>query len=162
MQKDLINRFERKGAHNGVKLPQKIDILILGMGRVGKGAYQTLSQDFGGAVCGVESDSDRVTYLQAKGLNVIAGDSDDMEFWQQAAKRNIRLVMLALPSQTEMRSTLEMMQLSDYQGRVAAVARYEDEREELLALGVDVAFNYYSEVGSGFAAESRHLLEPQT
>ena len=70
--------------------------------------------------------------------------------------------MLALPSQTEMRSTLEMMQLSDYQGRVAAVARYEDEREELLALGVDVAFNYYSEVGSGFAAESRHLLEPQT
>ncbi|AHK15242.1 MAG: cation:proton antiporter family protein [Thalassolituus sp.] len=162
VQKDLINRFERKGAHNGVKLPQKIDILILGMGRVGKGAYQTLSQDFGGAVCGVESDSDRVTYLQAKGLNVIAGDSDDMEFWQQAAKRNIRLVMLALPSQTEMRSTLEMMQLSGYQGRVAAVARYEDEREELLALGVDVAFNYYSEVGSGFAAESRHLLEPQT
>ena len=41
----------------------------------------------------------------------------------------------------------------------SAVARYEDERKELIDLGVDVAFNYYSEVGSGFAAESRYLLE---
>ena len=51
-----------------------------------------------------------------------------------------------------------MLKLAGYQGKVAAVARYEDERAELLQLGVDVAFNYYSEVGAGFAAESRHLL----
>ena len=41
------------------------------------------------------------------------------------------------------------------------MARYEDERKELLSMGVNVAFNYYSEVGSGFAAESQHLLESE-
>jgi len=97
--------------------------------------------------------------MREEGLNVVAGDSDDFEFWQQATRSELRLIMLALPSQIEMRSTLDMLRMIGYQGKVAAVARYEDERKELIDLGVDVAFNYYSEVGSGFAAESRYLLE---
>lgn len=71
----------------------------------------------------------------------------------------IKLIMMALPSHMEMLSTLEMMRLAGYKGRIAAVARYEDERQELMNIGVDVVFNYYSEVGAGFALESRHLLE---
>ncbi len=132
--------------------------LILGMGRVGKGAYCALEREYGSRVWGVESDAERVAALKTEGFNVVVGDSDDMEFWQKVSTQGVRLVMLALPSQTEMRSTLEMLKLAGYQGKVAAVARYEDERAELLQLGVDVAFNYYSEVGAGFAAESRHLL----
>ncbi|WP_300426047.1 cation:proton antiporter family protein [uncultured Thalassolituus sp.] len=153
-----INRFERRGAHQFVRIPAKVDALIIGMGRVGKGAYQSLEKDGVADVCGLESDNDRVKSLKGEGFNVIAGDADDLEFWQQASRCEVRLVMLALPSQEEMRATLQMMTLAGYEGRVAAVARYEDERQELLAKGVDVAFNYYAEVGAGFAEECRHLL----
>lgn len=154
-----INRFERVGAHQSIRIPKKLDVLIVGMGRVGKGAYQSLQREGEISVSGLESDNDRVLWLREQSFDVIAGDADDLEFWQQACRSNIRLVMLALPSQQEMRATLQMMKLSGYQGSIAAVARYDDERTELLELGVDIAFNYYAEVGAGFAAECRHLLE---
>lgn len=161
--KSVINRFERRGVHPTFERPANAEILILGMGRVGKGAYQAITPDYPEQVWGIESDSDRVNKLKNEGICVALGDSDDLEFWQQALKpnasgRRVKLVMLALPSQVEMLSTLEMLKLAGFDGRVAAVARYEDERQQLLALGVDVVFNYYAEVGAGFAAETRPLL----
>ena len=157
----LINRYEKPESHQGIHLPDGVDIIIAGMGRVGKGAYMALEKQYDQRVCGIESDAERVNLLREQKVNVIAADSDDYEFWQAVTKNNISLVMLALPSQVEMRSTLEMLRMAGYQGKVAAVARYEDERKELLSMGVNVAFNYYSEVGSGFAAESQHLLESE-
>ena len=158
LYKDRINRFERPGAHQPIETPLGAEVLILGMGRVGKGAYLTLSTDYGDKVWGIESDPERVARLKQEGLSVVFGDADDMEFWQRVCHQNIRLVMLALPSQQEILGTMDMLKLSGYQGKVAAVARYDDERQELLNLGIDVVFNFYSEAGSGFAAESRHLL----
>ena len=153
-----INRFEREGAHQSLKLPASFDVLIVGMGRVGKGAYQALHGSDTSSAWGLESDADRAEKLRSESFNVISGDADDLEFWQQASYCDIRLVMLALPSQQEMLATLQMMKIAGYQGKTAAVARYEDERNQLLELGVDVVFNYYAEVGTGFAEESRHLL----
>ena len=155
---EFINRFERRGAHQSIQMPASFEVLVCGMGRVGKGAYQALEKEGITDIWGLESDSERLKLLREENLNVISGDADDMEFWQQAAKSKIQLVMLSLPNQGEMRAALQVMRLAGYHGRVAAVARYEDERHELTELGVDVAFNYYLEVGSGFAAECLHLL----
>lgn len=154
----FINRFERRGAHQTVQMPASFEVLVAGMGRVGKGAYHALEKEGVEDIWGLESDTERLKLLRDENLNVISGDADDMEFWQQAAKSKIHLVMLALPNQEEMRAALQVMKLAGYTGRVAAVARYEDERDELMLLGVDVAFNYYLEVGSGFAAECLPLL----
>ncbi|WP_028294549.1 cation:proton antiporter family protein [Oceanobacter kriegii] len=160
LRKTSINRFERAGAHAIYERPDNASVLILGMGRVGKGAYQALEDEYGSRICGVESDAERVIRLRKQGINVVAGDADDMEFWESmgCSDGHIDLIMMALPSHLEMKSTLEMLRLSGYTGRIAAVARYDDERDELLAMGVDVVFNYYAEVGAGFAAQSRHLL----
>lgn len=158
IHKDKINRFERSGAHQRFDRPVGAEVLILGMGRVGKGAYSALQPEYGDKVWGIESDPERVQKLKDEHFSVVLGDSDDMEFWQRVCTQNIRLVMLALPSQQEILSTLDMLKMANYQGKVATVARYDDEREQLTELGVDVVFNYYAEVGSGFAAESRHLL----
>ncbi|MGB1091133.1 MAG: cation:proton antiporter, partial [Oceanobacter sp.] len=160
--KVMINRYERSGAHALYQRPDGAEVLILGMGRVGKGAYTELQTDYGDKVCGIESDPERVLKLKQDGIRTVAGDADDMEFWEKVGMDSIRLIMMALPSHLEMLSTLEMLRLAGYKGKVAAVARYEDERVELLALGVDVVFNYYSEVGAGFAVESRQLLADET
>lgn len=158
LYKDKVNQLERAGSHALYEKPRNVEVLILGMGRVGKGAYQALEPDFGHRVCGIESDPERAAYLRKEGFNVVHGDADDMEFWENVGIDSIRLIMMALPSHLEIISTLDMLRMAGYTGKTAAVARYDDERQELLALGVDVVFNYYSEVGAGFAAESRHLI----
>jgi hypothetical protein len=66
--------------------------------------------------------------------------------------------MLAIPSVTEMKNIIYQLQHTEYRGRIAAIARFEDERLDLINIGADVAFNYYQEVGAGFAEESRHLI----
>ena len=53
-----------------------------------------------------------------------------------------------------------MLKQAHFSGRVAAIAQFQDQRTRLLEAGADVVFNYYAEVGAGFAAESRRLLEP--
>jgi NADPH:quinone reductase-like Zn-dependent oxidoreductase len=45
-----------------------------------------------------------------------------------------------------------------YQGKIAAVARYDDERLQLEEFGIDKVFNFYTEAGVGFAEESLALL----
>jgi glutathione-regulated potassium-efflux system ancillary protein KefC len=39
--------------------------------------------------------------------------------------------------------------------------RYEDEREELLAGGIDEVFNFYAKAGAGFAEQSFHLMQAE-
>lgn len=134
-------------------------ILIIGMGRVGTGAYEELAKHYPDEVWGLDVEEDRVNSYKERGLNVTMGDADDIEFWENINVNKIKLIMLAIPSVVEMKNILKQLNKSNYQGRIAAIARYEDEREELLKLGADVAFNYYAEVGIGFAEESIHLLK---
>jgi predicted Kef-type K+ transport protein len=141
-------------------------ILVIGMGRVGQGAYSTLTRELGGGVWGVELEADRVQHFKDEGLEkVIVGDADDIEFWEAQDLDSIELIMLAIPSVEEMKNIISQLKISGYQGKISAIARYDDERELLVSLGVDVAFNYYAEVGMGFAEESWHLisaLQPET
>jgi len=46
---------------------------------------------------------------------------------------------------------VQQLRKSGYSGKVAAVAKYEDERDLMKAAGADVVFNYYAEAGAGFA-----------
>jgi glutathione-regulated potassium-efflux system ancillary protein KefC len=47
---------------------------------------------------------------------------------------------------------------ANYQGRIATVARYDDEHLQLEEFGIDKVFNFYTEAGVGFAEESLALL----
>tara|TARA_R110001592_G_scaffold205052_2_gene455446 strand:+ start:18671 stop:20233 length:1563 start_codon:yes stop_codon:yes gene_type:complete len=134
-------------------------ILIIGMGRVGSGAYDELIKHSPNEVWGLEVDQERADIFKAKGLNVTWGDADDIEFWESINLSKISLIMLAIPSVVEMKNIITQLKKINYSGRIAVIARYEDERLELIKLGADVAFNYYAEVGIGFAEESIHLLK---
>jgi hypothetical protein len=45
-----------------------------------------------------------------------------------------------------------------FQGKVAAVARFPDELEELERAGVQAAFDVFAEAGAGFADHTRKQL----
>jgi Trk K+ transport system NAD-binding subunit len=134
------------------------EVLIVGMGRVGSSSYDVLNERLGDKVWGVESDSSKAMHHRELGRHVIIGDAEDADFWETRELKHIKLIMLAMPSVTDIRDITTQLQLSDYKGHIAAIARYEDERESLLEFGVDNVFNYYVEAGTGFAEESLHLL----
>ena len=160
--KDFICRFEHSQAQarSGYQTPYGAEVLICGMGRVGSGAYKALHPRLKEKVWCMEADEARVSKAQAQGINVVVGDADDIDFWEQIDLSKIRLIMLAIPSLLEMKNIIVQLKRANFPGRIAAVARYDDERRELMALGADVVFNYYAEVGAGFAEECSHLIEP--
>jgi glutathione-regulated potassium-efflux system ancillary protein KefC len=159
--KDRIRRFEVTSIKDQAEYdcPTNAEVLIIGMGRVGSGAYAALQDQLGGRLWGVEADAKRVALQKERGMQVVAGDADDIDFWEQLDYSNLRLVMLAIPSVQEMKNIIYQLKQTDFQGKIATIAHFDDEQEELCRLGADVAFNFYSEVGAGFAEESAHLLK---
>ncbi|MGL5487206.1 MAG: cation:proton antiporter, partial [Shewanella sp.] len=72
--------------------------LILGMGRIGSGAYDELRARFDGEILGIEHKQDLVDLHRAKGRNVVQGDASDTDFWEKLDKApNLELVLLAMP-----------------------------------------------------------------
>ncbi|MGF1682580.1 cation:proton antiporter [Photobacterium minamisatsumaniensis] len=137
-------------------------IMILGMGRIGSGAYDELVSRYGEQVIGVEAREDSVEYHQEKGRNVIHGDATDSDFWARViSKRNTKLILLAMPHSHANTFALEQIKERNYQGQIAAIAKYSDDEEQLQALGIDAAFNIYNEAGSGFARHVCDHLSPQ-
>lgn len=160
-KKDTLLRFQRQSSPKVSTLSavNNKEVLIVGMGRVGKGAYHEANRDLPGKVCGVELDPKRAQSFREQGISIICGDGDDIEFWEQIPLQDIKLIMLALPSVTEMKNIIYQLQHTPYSGKIAAIAQYADQQTELISLGADVAFNYYAEVGTGFAEESIQLLK---
>ena len=159
--KTWLLKFQQK--HGDLLIPYETfpdaKILIIGMGRVGSGSYDELFKHYPNEVWGVDVEQERADNYKAKGQNVTWGDADDIEFWESINLTKVRLVMLAIPSVVEMKNIIIQLKKIQYSGRIAVIARYEDERVELMKLGADVAFNYFAEVGIGFAEESINLLK---
>lgn len=156
----FLCRFERSG-----RLPEEapVDIgeasvVILGMGRVGSGAYEYLRETRGDTVVGVEENQNKIPLLESRGYNVVSGDATDQDFWHQLKLNQIDLVMISLTNHTENLEVCELLEDVGFKGTIAAVARYPDELRELKQRGY-IAFNLYAEAGHGFA---EHVVENMT
>ncbi len=141
---------------------KKAEVLIIGMGRVGRSSYDVLHSQLDDKVWGVESDIDKVRQHREAGRHIILGDAEDADFWETRELWHIKLIMLAMPSVNDISDITKQLKLCGYKGHIAAIARYEDEREKLIDLGVDNVFNYYVEAGTGFAEESMQLLTQES
>jgi hypothetical protein len=133
-------------------------IVVGGMGRVGKGAYDALIEESQQLICGIEMDRDRVTSLCENGRNVVFGDAEDPEFWSSISLDKVQLIMFAMPNYLDILEAQKQLRFSNFTGKTSGVVKYPDEEIALLEGGVDEVFNFYAEVGNGFANESLHLL----
>lgn len=129
----------------------KAQVLIVGMGRVGRGAYRAMADSYPGLVCGVDVDAKSVSDLQRQNYNMIVGDAEDIDLWRHVTDSDLEIVLLSLPTHRDAMLAARWLKAVNYKGYVGAVAKYEEDRRELLDAGIDAAFNYYSEVGTGFA-----------
>ena len=160
--KERFKRFESKQplAEDNFEQPCEAPIAIIGMGRVGMGAYYALNAQIGNQVWGLDADKDKVQWLNDKGIQAYLGDAEDADFWESIDLSRIELTLLALPSVQDIINITAQIKRTNYRGKIAAIARYDDERIALESFGVDKVFNFYTEVGVGFAEESMSLIKP--
>lgn len=131
------------------------EAIVLGMGRVGRGAVRQLCDDYGLAAIGVEHNPSRVEALRAEGFTVVQADATDSEFWARVRSAGaVRLAILAMPFHSANLIALSQLRASGFEGKVAAIARYDDDAAELSRHGADAVFHLYGTAGTALADEA--------
>lgn len=133
--------------------PADADAMIIGMGLVGAGAYDTLKTDQGLKPVGIDADPDAVVRHVAAGRNVLHGSATDADFWHRLHldDGHVKLVLLALPEVSENIFAAEHLVKEGFAGTIGAIAKFRDDEAILRAAGVTQVFNLYAEAGAGFA-----------
>lgn len=164
LHKEFFHQFERKEclAEDTFCQPKQAPIVIIGMGRVGIGAYRAICEHGNTLVWGLDAEPEKVAWLSEQGVQAYCGDAEDAFFWERINLPSLQLVLLALPNVIDSMSITNQLRSAGYQGKIAAIARYDDERSQLEEFGIDKVFNFYNEAGVGFADESMALIEKKT
>ncbi|MFT7288537.1 MAG: glutathione-regulated potassium-efflux system ancillary protein KefC [Halieaceae bacterium] len=154
-----LRAYESPLAHANLPDTRNIKVLVLGMGNIGTGAYESIAQSYGREVLGIDDNDRKLANHRAMHRRVAAADASDPDFWHRVALDQVELIMLALTNHQEDVLVARMLLGMGYKGRIAAVVRFEEEADYLEAAGIS-AFNLYEQVGEGFAAHaSRELGE---
>ncbi|MDG1461786.1 MAG: cation:proton antiporter [Luminiphilus sp.] len=135
-----------------------VNTVILGMGRVGTGAYEALAPRLGETLLGVETSPDKVTGHQQEHRRVICADASDPDFWVRINLKEVEIIMLALTNHSENIMVAELIRSMGYSGNIASVVRHEEHSEQLRSLGIS-AFNLYAQAGAGFAAHASDISD---
>lgn len=149
---DWFRRFQRD-SRLPEERPQRLgnaEVVILGMGRVGQGAYAYLKDRFAGNIVGVDENQEKVQQHRAAGVNCVHADVGDIGFWEDLDVRRRKLILVSLTNHSENLSVVDLARKFDYDNVLAVVARFPDEQAQLASLGC-IAFNLYAEAGHGFA-----------
>jgi predicted Kef-type K+ transport protein len=134
-------------------------VLVIGMGRVGCGAYDNLGSYFDQKIIGIEHDTQRVKQQCNAGRNVVHGDATDSDFWSKLKTgTTLELIVLAMPNHRSNIYAAQQIVGSVLSCKIVAIAKFESEVEELAALGVP-SFNIYSEAGSSLAKHAMDTLQ---
>ncbi len=158
--KDPLHRFEsdRLLAEDTFEQPDSAEILIVGTGRIGVGAYRALHDELGDRVWAMDANHDRIEEQLEQGMHVFVGDGESADLWEKMDVSRLRLVLIATPATEDVRNITEQLRFAGYEGKIAAIARFEDDRETLLGYGIDKVFNFFVEAGVGFAEDSLSLI----
>jgi hypothetical protein len=137
----------------------RAEILIVGMGRVGSGAYDYLRQQSENIV-GIDSDPAKIESNVRDGRRVAYADAEDPSFWHLLNIDRLRGIMLAVPDLQAKVSAARALRQRGYRGFLSATHLYPEERQPILEAGCDVTYNYYTEAGVGFARHTYETLRP--
>lgn len=128
-------------------------VLIVGMGRVGLGAYKFFENKRGQYPLALEVDKVVVEDLVKEDINVLLADATSPDFWESfdLKKKSLKSILLAMPLVRQNCVTAELLRKAGFKGRISSIAKYPNEEEPLSESGVDSVFNLYDEAGTGFA-----------
>jgi predicted Kef-type K+ transport protein len=153
-------RFESNRVQAQKPDTSDVKIIVLGMGNIGKGAYDAIAEEHGYAVLGVDLNDRKLAEHTRKHRRVVTADASDPDFWHQVDLEQVELVLLALTHHQENMLVGSLLTDLGYKGRLAAVVRFAEEARELESYGFS-AFNLYAQAGAGFADHAVVQLDTQ-
>lgn len=150
-----LARFQSKDLHKREKdIPlDGYNILVIGMGRVGVGAYKTLVEKKKWWPLGIDVSEQIVEKLKEEDYQIVHGNATNPDFWQKInfKKAKIDQILLAMPVVRQNKLTTKFIRSHGYKGPIASIAKFPNEVEVLQEAGVDQVFNLYDEAGNGLA-----------
>jgi predicted Kef-type K+ transport protein len=132
-------------------------IAILGMGRVGTGAYDFLKQR-AARVIGLDSDPAKIERHLSEGRRVLYADAEDSGFWTRLNLENLEAILLAMPDPEAKCIAASQLRRRAYRGLISATNVYPEEAALILGAGATTTFNYFDEAGVGFAEHTWEAL----
>ncbi|CAA6693243.1 MULTISPECIES: cation:proton antiporter [unclassified Lentimonas] len=160
----LLQRFETGRFHEAERPIDLagVNVVIFGVGGVGRGAYDYYTEHTDMKVCGFDSCPDVVAKNVAAGRLVYQGDGTDINLLHRLENRDeVQLVLLAMADHRANLSVARVMGPRRSDVKVSATAKHDDEEAELKTLGVDAVYNFHAGAGAGFASNSNLLLETE-
>lgn len=149
---DRMRRFERDE-----RLPEEVigtigsaRVAVLGMGRIGRYAFDALRDAGRDDIVGVEENYQRTLELNQSGMPCVHGDASDRDFWERAGLVKCELILVCLSNHREHLRVARLARELGYANDIAVATRFRDENAELEALGC-LTFYRYEEVGREFA-----------
>jgi predicted Kef-type K+ transport protein len=131
--------------------PGEAAVTVIGMGRVGSGAFDTIRDRLGDVVVGLDRDPAVVRRHLEAGRNVVLGDATDSDFWERAQPGKVQITMLAMPDHSANMYALERIKAVIPERVIVATAKHADEIDELRRAGADATFDFFSGAGAGLA-----------
>lgn len=149
---------ERLKAHERkTRLPEEVigslgdaSTVVLGMGRVGRGAFDALRDAGHERIVGVEENYLRAGQLDASGYPCIHGDASDRDFWERTGLAERSMILVSLTNHRENLRVARLARELGYANLLAVSVRYPDECAELEELGC-AAYYLYEGTGRDFA-----------
>jgi glutathione-regulated potassium-efflux system ancillary protein KefC len=150
-------RFESPRVFEKIPDTSGARIIVLGMGNIGTGAFDSIAEKFGHAVMGVDINARKMSEHSKEHRRVVCADASDPDFWHRVDLEKVELVLIALTHHQENMLVGTLLKQFGYRGQVAAVVRFSEEADELEAHGFST-FNLYAHAGAGFAAHAAEHL----
>ena len=134
---------------------------IIGMGRVGAGAYDYFVDKFGPVVIGIDFSADTVDKHLETGRHVALADVTDPDFWRKLPETSgmVSLIVLTMPNLESQLYAIKKMKERGFTGEIAAMAQFDDEVEILREAGVNTSFNVFAEAGFGLGSHVCKTLD---
>jgi glutathione-regulated potassium-efflux system ancillary protein KefC len=161
--RERIKAFERRSrlADDKDLEAENVEVVVIGMGRLGVPAYDAFAEIFPGRVMGVDLDEQNIRKHQKKGRFVVKADGTNPDLWSQAhgLPQQLKWAVLSLPNHRANMLAAKRLLENDAKCRIAATTKYPDQADELKLHGVELVFDIYSEAGIGFANDLRKRFD---
>ncbi len=152
----------RETEHTSAKV-QHFDLIIFGLGRFGQKLAEMLDQHSDIQYLGIDFDPQVVKAWQAQGKNVIYGDMEDPDIFDQFPYHNAKCIISTVPERTPSLHLVKTVKRSGYSGLIFLTARREEDLALLSDCGADeVLFPQQMAATNFYNSFLAHLLKSDT
>lgn len=130
--------LERNVKHPGQQVMNlgNAEYLIVGMGQAGSSAYDYLIEK-GYRVLGMDSDPAKLESNLKEKRRIVYGDAQDAELWHNINLREVKSIMLAIPTADIKIYATKLLRENNYKGDIYALTLRDEEREALKEAGAN-------------------------